>query len=43
MKKNRKAVIDDGMNPELVSGADFDGYYGIPVIKKPKKSLSPRV
>ena len=28
--KKRKAVIDDGMNPELVNGADFDGYYGIP-------------
>mgnify|MGYP004502288109 CR=1 FL=1 len=34
-KKKRKATIDDGMNPELVKGADFDGYLGIPMIKKP--------
>ena len=39
--KNRKAIIDDGMNPELVLGADFDGYLGIPVIKKPKKIIIP--
>lgn len=41
-KRNRKAIIDDGMNPELVSGADFDGYYGIPVIKKPKEIIIPK-
>ena len=27
------------MNPELVIGADFDGYFGIPIIKKIKKFL----
>ncbi len=40
--KKRKAVIDDGMNPELVNGADFDGYYGIPIIKKPKEIIIPK-
>ncbi len=39
---NRKAVIDDGMNPELVAGSDFDGYSGIPVIKKPDKIIIPK-
>ena len=39
--KRRKAVIDDGMNPELVNGADFDGYYGIPIIKKPSEIIIP--
>lgn len=39
--KKRKAIIDDGMNPELVSGADFDGYLGIPIIKKPEKIIIP--
>jgi hypothetical protein len=42
IRNKRKAVIDDGMNPELVSGADFDGYYGIPVIKKPKEIIIPK-
>lgn len=41
-KRNRKAIIDDGMNPELVNGADFDGFYGIPVIKKPKEIIIPK-
>ena len=38
-KKKRKAIIDDGMNPELVKGADFDGYLGIPMIKKPEQFI----
>ena len=43
MKKNkRKAIIDDGMNPELVKNADFDGYLGIPIIKKPEKIIIPK-
>lgn len=37
----RKAIIDDGMNPELVSGADFDGYLGIPIIRRPDKFIIP--
>ena len=37
----KKANIDDGMNPELVYGADFDGYYGIPIIKKPEQIIIP--
>ena len=37
----RKAIIDDGMNPELVLGADFDGYFGIPIIKKPEQLIRP--
>lgn len=40
-KKKRKATIDDGMNPELVKGADFDGYLGIPMIKKPEQFIIP--
>ena len=40
--RNRKAVIDDGMSPELVYGADFDGYFGIPIIKKPEKIIIPK-
>lgn len=39
--KYRKAIIDDGMNPELVAGADFDGYFGIPVIKRPERIIIP--
>lgn len=39
--KNRKAIIDDGMNPELVVGAEFDGYLGIPIIHKPDKFIIP--
>lgn len=31
--KRRKAVIDDGMSPELVYGARFDGDLEIPVIE----------
>ncbi len=37
-----KANLDDGCNPELVAGADFDGYFGIPVIKKPKTIIIPK-
>ena len=40
-KNKRKATIDDGMNPEMVRGADFDGYMGIPVIKKPDRYIIP--
>lgn len=39
MKKNRKAVIDDGMNPELLFGAslsDYDGIFEIPIVRSPK-------
>lgn len=42
MIKKRKAIIDDGMNPELVSGADFDGYFGIPIIRRPEKFIIPK-
>ena len=38
----RKALLDDGCNPELVRGADFDGYFGIPVIKKTEKIIVPK-
>ena len=37
----RKATIDDGMNPELVADADFDGIFGIPVIKRPSEFVIP--
>lgn len=39
--KTRKATLDDGCNPELVCGADFDGYLGIPIIHKPEKMIIP--
>lgn len=39
--RKRKATIDDGMNPELVYGAEFDGYFGIPLIRKPDKFIIP--
>lgn len=41
MSKKEHAVIDDGMCPDLVKGADFDGYIGIPTIKKPDKIIIP--
>ena len=41
MKNKRNAIIDDGMNPELVRGADFDGYLGIPIIRKPDRFIIP--
>ena len=40
MRKN-KAIIDDGCNPELVDGAEFDMPLGIPIIKAPAKILIP--
>ena len=39
--QRRKAAIDDGMNPELVIGADFDGFLGIPIIKRPDEFIIP--
>lgn len=40
-KKQRKAVIDDGMNPELVKGAEFDGIFQIPKMEAPKHIFIP--
>lgn len=40
--QKRKAVIDDGMNPELVEGASFDGIFQIPIIEAPKHILIPK-
>ena len=37
----RKAIIDDGFNPELVDGARFDGIFEIPCIDPPDKILVP--
>lgn len=39
--KKIKAIIDDGCNPELVAGADFDLPLGIPIIKAPSKIIIP--
>ena len=36
------AVLTDGCNPEFVKGAEFDGVFEIPVIKKPKKYIIPK-
>lgn len=35
------ASLSDGCNPELVRGADFDGVFEIPVIRKPKRYIIP--
>lgn len=35
------AVLTDGCNPEFVQGAEFDGIFEIPIIKKPEKYLIP--
>ncbi len=37
----RKAIIDDGMNPELVCGARFDGIFEIPIIEAPTHIIIP--
>ncbi len=37
----RKAIIDDGFNPELVEGARFDGIFEIPCIDPPRAVLAP--
>lgn len=39
--KRIKAIIDDGCNPELVAGAEFNLPLGIPIIKAPDKILIP--
>lgn len=36
------ATLSDGCNPELVIGADFDGIFEIPIIKKPRKYVIPK-
>lgn len=35
------ACLSDGCNPELVIGAEFDGVFEMPIIKKPKKIIIP--
>ncbi len=42
IKNRKKAVIDDGMNPEFVAGAGFDGIFEMPIIKKPKEIIIPK-
>lgn len=37
----RKAIMDDGMNPELVAGARFDGILEIPIIERPDELIIP--
>lgn len=39
--KKRKANLDDGCNPELVRGADFDGILEIPIIHAPPNICIP--
>jgi hypothetical protein len=41
VNRKKKAIIDDGMNSELVCGANFDGYLGIPIISKPNYFIIP--
>ena len=38
----RQASITDGCNSELVEGAEFDGLFEIPIIKKPDKIMIPK-
>lgn len=35
------AALSDGCNPELVRGAEFDGVFEMPIIKKPEKIIIP--
>lgn len=37
----RKAIIDDGMSPELAEGAELMGFFGIPRIKAPAEIVIP--
>ncbi|MCD8300317.1 MAG: DUF4417 domain-containing protein [Clostridiales bacterium] len=41
VNKKRKAIMDDGMNPELVRGARFDGVFEIPIVEKPADIIIP--
>jgi len=38
----RKAIIDDGCNPELVAGARFDGIMEMPIIDAPSRLFIPK-
>ncbi len=38
----RKAILDDGCCPELVTGARFDGIFEIPIIEKPDRLIIPK-
>jgi len=40
--KKRKAILDDGCNPELVAGAKFDGVFEIPIIERPSQLIVPK-
>ena len=35
------ACLSDGCNPEFVIGAEFDGVFEMPIIKRPKKIIIP--
>ncbi|MBQ9371951.1 MAG: DUF4417 domain-containing protein [Thermoguttaceae bacterium] len=37
----KKAIIDDGCYPELVRGAQFDGIFEIPIIRRPEYFFVP--
>jgi hypothetical protein len=37
LEMKRKAIMDDGCNPGLVSGSRFEGIFDIPVIEKPER------
>lgn len=36
------AILTDGCNPEFVKGAEFDGVFEMPIIKKPKRYVIPK-
>ena len=41
IKNSKRAIIDDGCNPELVAGAKFDGIFEIPLIERPDQIKDP--
>lgn len=41
IKNSKRAIIDDGCNPELVAGAKFDGIFEIPLIERPDQIKIP--
>ncbi|NLM16539.1 MAG: DUF4417 domain-containing protein [Candidatus Riflebacteria bacterium] len=40
---NKKTLVDDGFNAQLVQNARFDGFLEIPCIEKPDKIILPKI
>ncbi|MCD8293811.1 MAG: DUF4417 domain-containing protein [Clostridia bacterium] len=41
-KVDVRAIVDDGMSSRLIEGADIDGPWGFPIIKKPSQYIIPK-